>query len=265
MDLSMIGSFLTLYGLKLVGSIAIFFIGKWAIKLIALFIGKAMNKSKLDETLSKFLVKVIYGILFVFVVLAALNNLGVDTTSFVAIFAAAGLAVGLAFKDTFANIGAGVLLIFFRPFKVNDFISAAGETGSVEEINVFSTLLITLDNKQIIIPNSGIVGGNITNYSAKSTRRVDFVFGIGYDDDLKLAKTTLEEIVNADERVLKEPEPFVAVGELADSSVNFTVRVWVKSEDYWGVHFDTIEKVKLIFDEKKISIPYPQMDIHTKN
>jgi len=260
----LIMSYVTVYGLKIIGSLAIFFIGKFVIGVISSLITKMMKKADMDETISGFFSKVIYGVLYVIVILSALDNLGVDTTSFVAMFGAAGLAIGLAFKDTFANLGAGVLLIFFKPFKIGDFISAAGETGSVEAINIFSTLLLTPDNKQIIIPNGGIVGGNITNFSAKSTRRVDFVFGIGYDDDLKLAKSTLEEIVNADERVLKEPAPFVAVSELADSSVNFAVKVWAKSEDYWGVYFDTIEKVKLTFDEKGISIPYPQMDVHTK-
>ncbi len=260
--IDLIMTYVTMYGFKIIGSLAIFFIGKWFVGIVTSLSIKVMEKSSLDETLTKFLSKVISGVLFVVVVLAALNNLGVDTTSFIAMFGAAGLAIGLAFKDTFSNIGAGVLLIFFKPFKVGDFISASGEKGSVEEINVFSTLLTTPDNKQIIIPNGGIVGGNITNFSAKSTRRVDFVFGIGYDDDLKLAKSILEEIVGEDERVLKDPASFVAVGELADSSVNFTVRVWTKSEDYWGVYFDTIEKVKLTFDEKGISIPYPQMDIH---
>ena len=263
MDLIM--TYVTLYSFNILGSLAIFFIGKWVVSVIILVVIKMMNKSNLDETLGKFLTKIISGILLIIVVLAALNNLGVNTTSFVAMFGAAGLAIGLAFKDTFSNIGAGVLLIFFKPFKAGDFISAGGEMGSVEEINVFSTLLLTPDNKQIIIPNGGIIGGNITNFSAKSTRRVDFVFGIGYDDDLKLAKSTLEEIVNADVRVLQEPAPFIAVGELADSSVNFTVRVWAKSEDYWGIHFDTIEKVKLTFDDRGISIPYPQMDVHKKD
>ena len=264
-DMDMITSFIVMYGLKLVGSIAIFLIGKWVAGLITSLIKKVMSRSKLDETLSVFLLKVIYGILFVFVVLAALDNLGLDTSSFVAIFAAAGLAIGLAFKDTFANIGAGVLLIFFRPFKIGDFVTISGETGTVEEISLFTTNLGTLSNKYILIPNGSIVSGNITNYSRKATRRVDLVFGIGYEDDLKLAKKTLEEIGASDERVLTEPAPFVGVGELADSSVNFTVRFWVNTPDYWAVYFDTIEKVKLTFDEKGISIPYPQMDIHTKN
>ena len=254
-----------MYVLKIVISLLIFFVGKKLASWISSILLKLMQRSNVDDTLSKFFSNIVYGLLIVVVVLATLSNLGINTTSFVAILGAAGLAIGLAIKDTFANIGAGVLIVFFRPFKIGDFIQASGEMGSVEEINLFSTILKTGDNKQIIIPNSSIIGSNITNFSAKDTRRVDFVFGIGYDDDLKLAKSTLEEIVSSDKRSLKEPAPFVAVSELADSSVNFVVRVWVKSEDYWGLYFDTIEKVKLTFDEKGISIPYPQMDIHTKN
>jgi small conductance mechanosensitive channel len=254
-----------MYGIKIVVSLLIFFVGKKLASWISSIFLKLMQRSNVDDTLSKFFSNIVYGLLIVVVVLATLSNLGINTTSFVAILGAAGLAIGLAFKDTFANIGAGVLIVFFRPFKIGNFIQASGEMGSVEEINLFSTILKTGDNKQIIIPNSSIIGGNITNFSTKDTRRVDFVFGIGYDDDLKLAKSTLEEIVSSDKRSLKEPAPFVAVSELADSSVNFVVRVWVKSEDYWGLYFDTIEKVKLTFDEKGISIPYPQMDIHTKN
>lgn len=264
LNLDMILSYITIYGIKVIGSILIFVIGKKVANLLTALFVKMMQKSKIDETLVKFLDDVIYGVLLVVIVLAALNNLGINTTSFVAILGAAGLAVGLAFKDTFANIGAGVLLIVFRPFKVGDFVQTAGESGVVEQINLFSVQMKTGDNKQIIIPNSSIIGGNITNFSAKETRRVDFVFGIGYDDDLKLAKSTLEEIINADERVLKDPAPFVAVSELADSSVNFVVRAWVNSADYWGVYFDTLEKVKLTFDAKNISIPYPQMDVHSK-
>jgi len=256
--------YLTVYGLKIIGSIAIFVIGQKVARFLVKMTKKIMDKTKLDETLSKFLSNVLYGVLLILIVLSALSNLGVNTTSFVAILGAASLAVGLAFKDTFANIGAGVLLIFFRPFKVGDFINAAGEAGSVEEINLFSVLMKTGDNKRIIIPNSAVIGKTITNFSANATRRVDLTFGIGYEDDLKLAKQTLLEVVTSDERVLKEPAPFVAVSELADSSVNFVVRVWVKSGDYWGVYFDTTEKVKLTFDEKGISIPFPQMQINTK-
>ncbi|WP_024954141.1 mechanosensitive ion channel family protein [Sulfurospirillum arcachonense] len=267
MDFSIdtISSFITLYSFRIVSAIVIFYVGKKVASIVTSVIVKMMAKSKVDVTLSKFLENIVYGLLIVVVVLTALNTLGVNTTSFVAVLAAAGFAIGLAFKDTVANIGAGVLLVFFRPFKVGDFIQAAGESGIVEEINLFSVIMKTVDNKEIIIPNSSIIGGNITNFSAKTTRRVDFVFGIGYDDDLKLAKATLQEIIDSDERVLKEPATFVAVSELADSSVNFVVRAWVNSSDYWGVYFDTIEKVKLTFDEKNISIPYPQMDIHSKN
>ena len=261
-NLDAVTAFISLYGLKLIAAVLIFYIGRVVAKVLTNFSKKAMRKANLDETITKFGGNVIYGGLMVFIILAALSKLGVNTNSFIAILGAAGLAVGLAFQGTLSNLGAGVLLVFFRPFNVGDFINGAGESGVVEEINLFSTLLKTGDNKQIIIPNSSIIGGNITNFSAKETRRVDFVFGIGYDDDLKLAKTTLEEIINADERVLKEPAAFVAVSELADSSVNFVVRTWAKSEDYWGVYFDTIEKVKLSFDEKNISIPYPQMDVH---
>ncbi len=256
-------AFISLYGLRLIGAILIFYIGKIIAKFITNTSKKAMLKAGLDETIMKFGANVIYGGLMLFIILAALSKLGVNTNSFIAVLGAAGLAIGLAFQGTLSNIGAGVLLVFFRPFNVGDFINAAGEDGTVEEINLFSTLLRTGDNKQIIIPNSTIIGKNIINFSAKETRRVDMTFGIGYDDDLKLAKRTFEEIVNADDRVLKDPAPFVAVSELADSSVNFLVRVWVKSSDYWGVYFDTIEKVKLTFDEKNISFPYPQMDIHS--
>ena len=252
----------TEYGLNLIGAIAIFVFGKWIARRVTTVIRKLMEKGQVDATLVRFAENLIYIILMIVVILAALNTLGVQTTSFVAILGAAGLAIGLALQGTLGNVGSGVLLIMFRPFKVGDVVSAGGETGSVEAISLFATTLKTPDNKVIIIPNSAVTGGNITNFSAKETRRVDMVFGIGYDDDLKLAKATLEEIVTADERVLKDPAPFIAVSELADSSVNFVVRVWVSSGDYWGVHFDTIEKVKLTFDEKGISIPYPQVAMH---
>lgn len=250
------------YALQIIIAIAIFIVGKILAKYIKGLLAKSFAKSKMDDTLSHFLCDVAYGLMLVLIVLTALGQLGIETTSFIAILGAAGLAVGLAFQSTLSNISAGVMLIFFRPFKIGDFINAGGETGIVENINIFNTILKTGDNKQIIIANSNIIGGNITNFSAKDTRRVDFVFGIGYDDDLKLAKQTLLDIVNKDDRVLKDPEPFVAVSELADSSVNFVVRAWVNSPDYWGVYFDTIENVKITFDEKNISIPYPQMDIH---
>ena len=252
----------TEYGMKVIGAIAIFVIGKWVAKKLSGLIKKMMDRGKIDSTLSAFIASLVDILLMVVVVLAVINNLGIDTTSFIAILGAAGLAVGLALQGTFGNIGSGVILILFRPFEVGDFVTVAGESGTVEAITLFNTTLLTPDNKVILIPNGAVAGGNITNFSKKETRRVDFVFGIGYDDDLKLAKATLQEILDADTRILKDPASFIGVGELADSSVNFTVRVWVKASDYWGVHFDTIEKVKLTFDEKGISIPYPQMQIN---
>ncbi len=252
------------YGLQIIVAIAIFVIGKKIAVFLKDILLKIMKKSNIDETLAKFLADVAYGAMLVFIMLAALSKLGIDTTSFVAMFAAAGLAVGLAFQGALGNVGAGVMIIFFRPFKIGDFIDAGGTMGTVEEINIFNTMFKTGDNKVVIVANSNIISGNITNFSAKDTRRVDLTFGIGYDDDLKLAKQTLIDIINSDSRVLKDPEPFVAVSELADSSVNFVLRAWVNSADYWGVYFDTIENVKITFDEKNISIPYPQMDVHSK-
>jgi len=254
---------LTPYAFNFIFAVAIFVIGRYIAKILTSLFKKFLNKSNVNETLKIFLGNVIYGLLLIVVVLAALNKLGIETTSFIAILGAIGLAIGLAFQSTLSNISAGVMIIIFRPISVGDFVEAGGVSGTVEEINLFNTMMKTPDNKVIIVSNSNIIGGNIINYSKKETRRVDFVFGIGYDDDLKLAKNTLLDIVNNDSRILKDPAPFVAVKELGDSSVNFVVRTWVKSEDYWGVHFDTIEKVKLTFDEKGISIPYPQMDVHT--
>jgi small conductance mechanosensitive channel len=251
-----------MWAIKIVIAIAIYVVGKFGAKFLTKLIQKTMAKNIDDETLLKFLGNIIYGVLLVVVILASLGQLGVQTTSFIAILGALTLAIGLAFQSTLGNISAGIMIIIFRPIKIGDFVEAGGATGVIEEINIFNTIMKTGDNKVIIIANSNIIGGNITNYSIKDTRRVDMVFGIGYDDDLKLAKQTLIDIVNQDHRVLKDPSVFVAVLELADSSVNFVVRVWVKSADYWGVKFDTTEKVKLVFDEKGISIPYPQMDIH---
>lgn len=253
------------YGLKIIGAILIFLLGKWVARRLTNVTLKVMQKAEVDPTLLRFAENLVYMLLMVVVVLAALNTLGVQTTSFVAILGAAGLAVGLALQGTLGNVGSGVLLIIFRPFQVGDFVNAGGEAGSVEAISLFATTLKTPDNKLIIIPNSAVTGGNITNFSAKETRRVELTFGIGYNDDLKEAKRILQEIIDGDERVLRDPEPFVAVSELAESSVNFVVRVWVKRADYWDVYFDTIEKVKLTFDEQGISIPFPQMDIHLDN
>jgi small conductance mechanosensitive channel len=221
-----------------------------------------LEKSNTDVTLVKFLGDLVYFALLVLVIISALGALGVNTTSFVAIIGAAGLAVGLALQQNFSNFGAGVVLLFLRPFKVGDFVEAGGAAGVVETIGIFNTTMKTGDNRVIIIPNSNIIGGNIVNYSKEPIRRIDLVIGVGYEDDLKLVKSTLEEIVTSDDRILKDPAPAVALAELADSSVNFNVRPWVNSADYWAVRSALLEKIKLTFDEKGISIPYPQMDIH---
>jgi small conductance mechanosensitive channel len=252
------------YGLKILAAVTIFIIGKMIVKSITRVITRLMEKAEVDATLTSFVSSTINMLLMIVVILAAVSELGVQTTSFVAILGAAGLAVGLALQGTLSNIGAAVLIIIFRPFKIGDFIEAGGATGTVDEISMFSTTMSPLDNRVVIVPNSAIISGNITNFSTKENRRVDLTFGIGYDDDLRLAKSVLLEIIEADPRILKDPEPFVAVSELADSSVNFITRSWVKSDDYWGVYFDLIETVKLTFDERGISIPYPQVDMHTK-
>ncbi|MBA3026104.1 MAG: mechanosensitive ion channel [Sulfurimonas sp.] len=252
------------YGLKLLGALLIFFIGKWVVKKVTKVIKAFMHKANVDKTLIEFGSSLIYFLLLLMVVMASLNALGVNTTSFIAVLGAASLAVGLALQGTLSNIGAAVLIIVFRPFKVGDVIDAGGATGKVSNINLFSTIITPADNRAIIIPNSAIIAGNITNFTSQSERRVDLTFGIGYGDDLKLAKETLMQIISSHEKVLAEPEPFVAVSALAESSVNFTVRAWVKTDDYWDVYFDLTEKVKLAFDEKGISIPFPQMDIHQK-
>jgi len=251
------------YGFKIIAALIIFIVGKWVAHKLTAFIKSMMLKANVDKTLVEFSESIIYFSILLMVIIAALNQLGVNTTSFVAVFGAATLAIGLALQGSFSNIGAAVLIILFRPFKVGDVIETGGVTGEVTDINLFSTIITPVDKRVVIVPNSSIIGGNITNFSNREQRRVDHVFGIGYDDDLKLAKETLMEIVKADKRILSEPEPFVAVSELADSSVNFVVRAWTLSDDYWGVYFDMLETVKLTFDEKGISIPYPQMDVHT--
>jgi small conductance mechanosensitive channel len=215
------------YGLKIVAAILIFIIGKWVVKKLTAITKALMEKAKVDQTLTEFAESVVYFVLLLMVILASLNALGIDTTSFLAVFGAASLAIGLALQGSLANVGAAVLIIIFRPFKVGDFVAAGGATGTVEDINLFSTIIAPVDNRTIIVPNAAIVGGNITNYSMKPNRRVDHVFGIGYDDDLKLAKNTLMDIMKADSRILTEPAPFVAVSELGDNSVNFTVRAWL--------------------------------------
>jgi len=243
-------------------ALAIFIIGKIIVNMLTKVLRTVLSKSNMDEILINFVSSIFKTVLLLFVVIASLDQLGVDTTSLIALLGAAGLAIGLALQSSLQNFASGVMLIVFRPFKAGDYVEVAGTAGVVETINIFSSTLRTGDNREIIIPNGSIYGGTITNYSARATRRVDMVFGIGYDDDIKKAKQLLEDIVNADERVLADPKPVIAVSELADSSVNFVVRPWVNTADYWAVLWDLTEEVKLKFDEAGISIPYPQMDVH---
>lgn len=257
-----IASYSIAYGTKLLGAIAIFVIGKWLARNVSNFAEKIMLKGEMDETIVSFLGNILYGALFAFVIIAVLSQLGIETTSLAAILAAAGLAIGMALQGSLGNLASGVMIIAFRPFKNGDFIEAGGESGSVDEVSIFTTTLKTGDNKTIIIPNGKITSDNIINYSTQKTRRIDFVFGCGYNDDLKKVKAVLEDIIAKDERILKDPEPLIAVGELADSSVNFKVRPWVKSSDYWNVYHDITETVKLRFDEEGISIPFPQQDVY---
>jgi len=249
-------------GLHLLYAIAILIIGRWIAMAIRGILRKMLTSRKIDLTIVSFVCSMVYIALMTFVVLAALSKLGVQTTSFVAVIGAAGLAIGLALQGSLANFAAGFLMVIFRPFKVGDFIEGAGTAGIVEEIQVFTTQLRTPDNKTIIIPNAKLTGDNITNYSAKETRRVEFVPGVSYGADVRKVKEVLQGIVNSDGRILKDPAPQIALGELADSSVNFVVRVWVKTSDYWDVFFDTMEKIKVRFDEEGIEIPFPQRDVH---
>ncbi len=243
-------------------AIAIFYVGKIIARMISNLIEKAMRRAGSEEMLVDFVGNISYAVLIVAVVLAAIDSLGVNVTSLMAIVAAAGLAIGLALKDSLSNFAAGVMIIIFRPFKAGDFITAGGVSGVVDEIDLFATLLHTPDNQRIIVPNSAIMGGTITNTSTLPTRRIDLVFGIGYGDNIGQARDIMMAIIEADELILKDPAPGIAVAELGDSSVNLNVRPWVNSADYWTVRADLLEKIKVKFDEAGISIPYPQQDVH---
>ena len=253
---------LTVYGLRIVAASAILIIGKLVAMGIRNVIRRMMEKSRVDQTLTGFVANLSYVALLAFVVVAALNQLVIQTASFIAVLGAAGLAVGLALQGSLSNFAAGVLMIIFRPFRVGDLVEGAGVTGVVEEIQIFTTQLRTPDNKTIIVPNSKMMSDNIVNYSVKGTRRVDMIFGIGYGDDIDKARSIIADILENDERVMKDPKPEILVSELADSSVNFTSRAWTKSDDYWGVYFETTEKVKKRFDAEGVSIPFPQRDVH---
>jgi len=259
---ALIDTYVIPWGLNIIFAVIIFIVGKWLVGVITRLAKKIMTKAHMDNILVNFIGSIISSVLLLFVVIAALDQLGVNTTSLIALIGAAGLAIGLALQGSLQNLASGVMLIVFRPFKDGDFIEAGGTMGVVEQIGIFTTQMRTGDNKEVIVPNGQIFGGTITNYSKRETRRVDMVFGIGYGDDIRKAKDIIAGIIAADERILKDPEPLIAVGELADSSVNFNVRPWVKSSDYWGVYFDLNEKIKMAFDDNGISIPFPQMDVY---
>jgi len=250
------------WAIKIAVALAIFVIGRWIAKWLTRVMRTVMTRSGMDTMLIDFFGNIVYTVLLLAVVMAALDHVGIQTTSLLAVFGAAGLAIGLALKDSLGNFSSGVMLILFRPFKVGDFIEAGGVSGVVEQVRMFATVMRTGDNREVIVPNSQIYGGTITNYSARETRRIDLVFGIGYNDDIAKTKQIIEDIMRQDERILADPAPSIALGELGDNSVNFNVRPWVKSADYWPVRADMLEKVKLAFDANGISIPYPQRDVH---
>lgn len=250
------------YGIKIISALVIFFIGRWITGLLKGLIRRLLQKRKLDETITGFICNISYVTLMVFVIIAAIGKLGVQTGSFIAIIGAAGLAVGLALQGSLANFAAGFLIILFRPLKKGGFIEASGTAGIVDEIQVFTTILKTPDYKVIIIPNGGVLGGNITNYSAEATRRIEWIIGVSYTDNLKKVREVLQSIIAADERIHKDPEPQIVFAEMADSNVNFKLRVWANTSDYWGVYFDITETVKTRFDDEGISIPFPQRDVH---
>ena len=254
--------FLATYLPKVLLAILALIIGFWVIRKIVLAFDKVLDKKDVDPSLKKFLRSLSGIILKVLLVISVISMVGIDTTSFVAVLAAAGFAIGLALQGGLANFAGGVMILIFKPFKAGDYITTNDFSGTVDTIEIFHTILKTPDNRVIIMPN-GIVSNNpITNFTREAKRRVDFVFGIGYSDDIKKAKDIIRSLIDPDERILSDPEPMLVVSELADSSVNITVRVWTKKEDYWGVFFDMTEKVKIKFDEEGISIPFPQRDVH---
>jgi small conductance mechanosensitive channel len=253
-------------GINILVAIAVFIIGKWLARKITNIAVALLTRVKgMDVTLIKFLETIIYYILMMVVILTALSKLGIETTSFFAILGAAGLAIGLALKDSLGNFASGVMLIMFKPFKLGDFVTVAGVSGTVKEISIFSSIIITGDNQKMIVPNGAITAGTIVNVNANPTRRVDLVVGIGYEDDIKKAKDVLTNILESNDLIIQNKGLTVAVSELADSSVNFVVRAWVNTPDYWAVKFALTEQVKLRFDKEGISIPYPQQDVHHHN
>jgi small conductance mechanosensitive channel len=246
-------------------ALATLVIGLWIIKIITRTVTRAMVKRNVDPSASSFITSLVSITLKVLLVISAMSIVGIEMTSFIAILTAATLAIGMALQGTLQNFAGGFMILVFKPFRAGDYIEAQGYAGTVREIQIFNTVLKTPDNKTIIIPNGGLATGSLINYSTEEQRRVDFTFGIGYNDEIDNAKQVLMNIISGDERIFKEPEPFIAVSELADSSVNLAVRVWAKSSDYWDIYFDMLEKVKKEFDKEGISIPYPQTDMHVYN
>ena len=253
------------YGIALISAVAIIVIGFWLVKRIKKIMAKFFIKKDFDPSLETFLMSLTSIALRILVIITALSQLGIEMTSFVALLGAAGLAIGMAFSGTLSNLAGGVMILFFKPYKVGDYIEAQGEIGHVKELQIFNTILITLDNKTVIIPNGPLANGNMTNYSTQTNRRVDFVVGIAYGDSYDTAKETLLKFVKEDPRIMDEEDNFIGLGELADSSVNLTLRVWCKTEDYWGVFFTMNERIYKEFGDRGLNIPFPQMDVHVKN
>ncbi len=250
------------FGVKLITALAIFIIGRWVAIGVKNLIDKAMHKARVDNTLISFTVHLSYIAMIAFVAIAALGQLGIQTTSFIAVLGAAGLAVGLALQGSLSNFAAGVLMLIFRPFKVGDYIEGAGVAGTVKEVQIFTTILTTPDNKTIIVPNAKITGDNITNYATQGTRRIDMAFDVAYGADIDKVKRTLLDLIKADKRLLADPAPQIAVGQVGDGRVNIICRPWVRTGDYWDTYFDTLEAVKKRFDTENISPPVPRQDIH---
>jgi len=257
-----IWDWVSVYSLNIIGAILIFLVGKWLARRIAKLLSKLLERNNVDQTLVQFLANLTYYTLIVLVVVAAAGRLGINTTSFLTVIGAAGLAVGLALKDSLSNFAAGVMLVLFRPFTIGDVVSTAGITAKVEKITIFNTHFCTPDNQLIIVPNNKIISDIITNINAKETRRIDLTVGISYSDDMIKTKDILEKLAKEDNRILADPSPTVAVAELADSSVNLVFRPWVRTADYWNVRFDLTERIKNSLDEAGISIPFPQQDVH---
>jgi len=253
------------YSLKIVGALVIFIVGRWVARLLSKLAGKAMKRAKMDETLVRFVQNLCYVALLTFVVIAALAKVGLQTASFVAVLAAAGLAIGLALQGSLANFASGILMLIFKPIRVGDFVEAGGAKGTAKEIGIFTTILNSPDNVRIIVPNSQITGSSISNFTVNGTRRVDMVIGVSYEDDLQKTQEVIEKVLAGDERILPDPPTQVAVSDLADSSVNLVVRPWVNVAGYWPTYFDLTAKIKVALEENGITIPFPQHDVHLKN